>query len=442
MSQANRHRQQAPDELAFELNPYFRDLEPSATLAINETVSRMWQDGEVVYHLGFGESRFPVHPLLIAALNEHARAKSYLPARGLPQLLGAVAGYYSRHLGIAFEPAQVVVGPGSKALIYAIQMALSAELYLPSPSWVSYAPQARMLGKRVRYIPSRVEDDYALDLGVFEKLLESSQTEQRLLIINSPNNPTGGMLSTTELEALAEFCRRHNVIVLSDEIYFRVHGDQAHQSIAEFYPEGTLVLGGLSKHLSIGGWRLGVALFPKTAGGRDLSRAVVAIASETWSAVAAPVQHAGVVAYEGNETIEEYTETCNAIHHARTRHLRDGLVQLGIRCTPADGAFYVTANFDRWQRSLADCGIRTSDDLAVDLLNKFNIATLPCSAFGLPPETLSLRLTSSYLDMEKDSDGDRVLSLYADSPETLMDPANHPNFAACLDAFARFTASI
>ena len=150
MSKAKPHRHGAASDFAIELHPYYRDLVPSPTLRINETVISKWRAGETVYHLGFGESRFPVHPLLLAALNEHAKAKSYLPSRGLPQLLDAVAAYYTRHLGIDFDAGQVVIGPGSKALIYAIQMAVGAELYLPTPSWVSYAPQARMLGKPVR----------------------------------------------------------------------------------------------------------------------------------------------------------------------------------------------------------------------------------------------------------------------------------------------------
>lgn len=441
MSRADSHTNRAQSEFTIELNSYFRDLAPSATLAINETVNRMWKAGETVYHLGFGESRFPVHPLLLDALREHGHAKSYLPARGLPELLDAVAGYYTRHLNMRFDPAQVAVGPGSKVLIYAIQMALSAELYLPSPSWVSYAPQAMMLGKRVRFIPSRVDDDYKLDLGELEKLLETSKTDQRLLIVNSPNNPTGRMLRVSELEALAAFCRRHNIVVISDEIYFRVRGDCEHHSIAAYYPEGTIVLGGLSKHLSIGGWRLGVALFPDTNSGRDLLRAVVAIASETWSAVASPLQHAAIVAYEDAE-IEAYAETCRAIHSIRTRHLRDALVNLGIRCAPADGAFYVTANFDHWRQPLSVKGVNSSADLALHLLEEFRIATLPGSAFGLPPEVLSLRLTSSYLDMESAADGDRVLRLYEADLGTLMSPANHPNFTACLEAFGRFVESI
>ncbi len=440
MSHAERFVPRA--DRAIDLHAYYRDLEPSPTLRINEAVNRRWRNGEVVYHLGFGESRFPVHPLLLEALTEYGRAKSYLAAQGLPELLEAVAGYYTRHLDVPFAASQVVVGPGSKGLIFAVQMAMSAELFLPSPSWVSYAPQAEMIGKRVRYIPSRVEDDYRLDLEAFDRMLGDSGTEQKLLVINSPNNPTGIMLDEAFLAELAGFCRERNVIVMSDEIYFRVRGERPHRSIAGFYPEGTIVLGGLSKHLSIGGWRLGVALFPDTTGGQALVQAVTAIASEIWSAVAAPVQHAAVVAYAGRPEIEDYTRTCAAIHGIRTRHLKHSLEALGVRCTAADGAFYITPNFDRWREALARKGVTTSVELARHLLDEHGIATLPCSVFGLPPEMLSLRLTSSYLDMEKDSDGERLLALYANDPETLMSPEHHPNFAACIAEFGRFVDSL
>ena len=425
-----------------DLNPYFSGLMPSPTLAVNERVAELRREGRTVYHLGFGESRFPVHSRLAAALQQHSMAKSYLAAQGLPELRETVARYYTTQLRQPFGADQVIVGPGSKALIFAVQMAMSADLFLPSPSWVSYEPQAQMLGKRVSYIPSRVENDHALDLDALDALLAGSSTPQRLLILNSPNNPTGMMLDEASLQALAGFCRERNVVVLSDEIYFRVRQDREHHSIARYYPEGTIILGGLSKHLSIGGWRLGVALVPDHDAGRRLLGAMTAIASEIWSAVASPVQHAAVIAYAGDPDIEDYTATCSAVHALRTRFLRDGLITVGIRCTPAEGAFYLTANFDRWRTALAERGVKTSQDLAEYLIEEFSIATLPCSVFGLPPETLSLRLASSYLDMESDDDGSRVLNAYQANPATLMSEQHHPRFHACIAAFGAFIASL
>ncbi|MDJ0653513.1 MAG: aminotransferase class I/II-fold pyridoxal phosphate-dependent enzyme [Xanthomonadales bacterium] len=427
------------------LNPIFDGMAPSPTLHINQAVASMWSAGETVYHMGFGESRFPVHPLLERALNEHAHTKSYLPALGLAELRDAVARYYSQHLGVTFRSDQVIVGPGSKALIYALQMSLQAQLFLPSPSWVSYAPQAQLLGKPVTYIPSQVDGGYQLNLTALDRMIPDPSVSQSLLIINSPNNPTGQMLDRGFLLELAEFCRERGLLVISDEIYFRVdHGDEPHVSLARFYPEGTFVLGGLSKHLSLGGWRFGVALVPDSEQGMATLDAMEIIASEIWSAVAAPVQHAAITAYSGTPEIEQYIVDCSIIHGRRTRFLAEELGRIGFTCTTPHGGFYLTANCNRWAGKLASRDVNTSADLAMYLLENHHIASLPCDAFGLPPETLSLRLATSYLDMETDRKAETLLNLYRGgiNPDAFMNEAHHPNTHACLAAFKQFADSL
>ena len=420
------------------LNPVFERLTPSSTLHINEAVNRLWQEGKNVYHLGFGESRFAVHPKIQDALASHAHTKSYLPALGLPALRSAVANYYSQKLALKITSDQIIIGPGSKALIYALQMALDADLYLPAPSWVSYAPQAQLLGKSVHYVPSSVSDNYRFDLDAFERMLSTSNKPQKLLVINSPNNPTGQMFDAEFLKALADCCRRNNVLVISDEIYFLVtHSNSNHDTLARYYPEGTFILGGLSKHLSLGGWRLGVAIMPDNNTGRMLTDVVKVIASETWSSVSTPVQHAAVLAYSGDPEIEAYIQSCARVHGIRTRYLHDRLTALGIHCTQPQGAFYVTANFDKFADKLNARGVFTSPQLAAVLLEEHAIATLPADAFGVPEHTLSLRLASSYIDMETDEDSARLLDLQTDD-QTFVSAAHHPNLNACIDELTKF----
>ncbi len=428
-----------------DLNPVFGARAPSSTLSINESVARLWEQGERVLQMGFGESRFAVHPRIRDALISNAGAKSYLPARGLPALCEAVARYHSDKLGISISPHQVIIGPGSKALIYALQLALEAELYLPTPSWVSYAPQAQLLNKPVTYIPSKVADSYRFDWREFDRLVQSSGKTQKILLINTPNNPTGQMLDEPFLRKLANYCRRENILVLSDEIYFLIrHGLASHRSVAEFYPEGTFIVGGLSKHLSIGGWRLGFAIMPDTRSGEEAMLAIEVIASEIWSAVSAPVQFAAVTAYSGDPEIEAYIQSCSEIHGIRTRFMRDGLAGLGIHCTDPQGAFYLTANFDHLSVKLQERGINRSFELASELLGRHSLATLSADSFGIPEETLSLRLASSYLDMENDSDSARLLQLHASgiSEKEFMSKAHHPNSHAAVEGFADFIASI
>ncbi len=429
----------------FTLNHFFNSNRPSSTLAINEQVKARWAKGQRLFHMGFGESRFAVHDKLHSALSEHAAEKSYLSSKGYAPLCETVARYYSGKLELDFKADQVIVGPGSKALIYALQLALGADLFLPTPSWVSYAPQASLLGNRHFYIPQGVELGCHFELSALDKLVQASRNRQKLLIVNSPNNPTGQMYTGEFLEALANYCREQNILVISDEIYALVqHGSIKHESIAKYYPEGTFVLGGLSKHLSIGGWRLGVALLPDTPSGQKLMTALEVIASEIWSSVASPVQYAAQVAYSNDASVEAYIKTCTAIHGVRTRFLHEGLASLGIRCTEPDGAFYITANFDHWKPQLNALGIHTSTQLAGYLLDTHDLATLACDSFGMDPAKMSLRLASSYLDMEKNEDSQRLVTLFESNigDNEFMSPRHHPNMHAAIDEFERFVRSM
>lgn len=421
-----------------------QNLGPASTLHMNERVQAMWASGQTVYHLGFGESRFPVHPKMQEALRANAHQKSYLPGQGLLELREAVAAFYSKQLRRTVSPAQVVVGPGSKSLIFALQMALDAELLLPTPSWVSYAPQAQLLGKSVRRIPASSRDNYILTLDALSETVLRSPSPTKMLLLNSPCNPTGGMLEPSFLQVVADFCRREQILVLSDEIYGLVsHGIRPHVSIAEYYPEGTVVLGGLSKHLSLGGWRLGVAVLPAGQASNDLMLAVRTIASEIWSTPTAPVQFAAVVAYRDDPELAAYIDECARLHTIRTQHFWRELTALGVSCGQPQGGFYLFANFDRWRESLAVLGVRSSPDLAIFLLEEYQLATLPGTAFGAPPEDLSLRLATSYVDMEDDSAAERILAAFranADPGALMRD--HHPAMNEAIGRFRQFVSRL
>ncbi|MEM7115315.1 MAG: aminotransferase class I/II-fold pyridoxal phosphate-dependent enzyme [Chloroflexota bacterium] len=424
----------------FKLSPHI-DLDPSPTLGINERVRELWEADKTVYHFGFGESRFPVHPLLQRALSENAHRKSYLPVQGLAPLREAVAAYYGAKLGITASPKQVMISPGSKAMLFAIQMALDADLLLPTPSWVSYAPQAQMLGQHVYQIPATAVSDYQLTIPALTETVAKADDGQKLLIINTPSNPTGAMLSAEFLQKLADFCRQHQIFVISDEIYgFVPHGSRPHVSLAQFYPEGTAVLGGLSKHLSLGGWRLGHAILPATA--PELMQAVIKIGSEIWSSPSAPVQYAAITAYENNPEIEAYIADCAAIHAARTKHLWSWFQELGIRCTQPEGGFYLTPNFDRWREPLAAKGVTTSTELATYLLENHRIATLPAAVFGVPPTELSLRVATNYIDMEDDAAANKLLNHWQAHRDAAKLMQQHPQMDAAVDQLKQFVTTL
>lgn len=424
----------------------------SPTLYINQRVKEMWAAGEQVYHLGFGESRFPVHPKVREALIAHADAKSYLPTAGIPELRAAIADFYTKQMGVDARADQVFVAPGSKALLYAFQVALAGETLLPTPSWVSYAPQAHLHNRPVRYIPAgpsrgagrRPDDDFRLNPDALRATLAESRHDQRILVLNSPSNPTGQMLDAALLEEIAHICRESNTLVLSDEIYaLTAHGHQEHISISRFYPEGTVVLGGLSKHLSLGGWRLGAAIVPPGETGQQLLQAVVRVGGEIWSCVTAPVQYAALAAYADDPEILAYIAACTRLHAARTQHLWRGLSELDVSCARPDGGFYLFPDFDAWRKPLAARGIHTSDDLARHLLEEWRIATLPGTAFGVAAQELCLRLSTSYVDLESDAQAEALLARHRageDADALVQD--HHPTLAGALANFRAFLASL
>lgn len=416
----------------------------SPTLALNERVTRLWAAGQTVYHLGFGESRFPVHPKLAAALAANFHRTSYPPAQGIAELRSAVAGFYRRHFGLDASPEQVIVGPGSKALLFAALTALDGDVLLPTPSWVSYGPQAQLLGRTVLRIPATAADGYALTLDALDRTVAQSQHPQKVLVLNSPCNPTGQMLAPAQIAELVDYCRARRIVILSDEIYaLTAHGHRPHVSLGKAYPEGALVCGGLSKHLSLGGWRLGVAVVPPGEAGAALMRAMRVVAGEIWSAPTAPVQYAAALAYSGDFEIEAYIAECARLHALRTQHVWSWLVEFGIPCAQPDGAFYLFPNFDRWREPLARRGVRTADELAAYLLEHHRIAALPGTAFGVPPGELSLRLATSYLDMETDAQAAALLAAWRAAPdaETFLRD-HHPATQEAIRRLGEFVRSV
>ncbi len=373
----------------------------SPTLAINEAVAKRRADGQDIIHLGFGEASFPLHPLLQTALTEAAKHTGYAPVSGIPKLREAIAGYLERTRQLSCSPEQIVVGPGSKPLLYALLQILEGDLLLPVPSWVSYAPHARLVGRRVIDVETDSTDHHCVTPEKLTEALDRARNDgadPRILIVNTPSNPTGGMFTYDDAEAIALWSKEAAITLICDEIYAELaHGWREHISPARFYPEGTIVTGGLSKAFSAGGWRLGYAVLPKTEQGTHVVRALRAVASEIWSSASTPVQEAAIVAFSPNPAIEEYVRLSAHVHGFVALWLYEVFANLGIPCPRPAGAFYLYPDFSPWRQALLVRGVRTNEELAHYLLNEWNIATLPANAFGEEPEALRLRLATSML---------------------------------------------
>lgn len=373
------------------LNPNLLGLTPSATLAINERSNELIAQGRRIYKLGLGQSPFPVPPVVVEALRQAAAEKDYLHVRGLRPLRETVTEFLHRRHGIERQRRQVLVGPGSKELIFLTQLAYAGELLVPSPSWVSYAPQARIIGRRVKWLPTEFARDWKLRPETLDAHCQGMPGVPRLLILNYPGNPTGVSYREEELAALAEVARRHQVLVVSDEIYADLDHSGRTASISHHYPEGTIVSTGLSKWCGAGGWRLGLFSFPEEL--EWLCAAVAVIGTETFTSVSTPIQYAAIRAFQGGPEIDRYVSASQKVLGLLGRQCRKILVDAGCRLPPLDGAFYLFPDFSPHQEKLAARGINGSAALTEKLLEDTGVATLPGAAFGRPAAELTLRLS-------------------------------------------------
>jgi aspartate aminotransferase len=372
------------------LNLNVRSLSQSATLAINEQSAQLQAEGKKVHKLGLGQSPFPVPQPVVEALKSHAHEKDYLAVKGLRELRAAVAAYHRQREGIGYDEADVMVGPGSKELMFVLQLVYYGELVIPTPSWVSYAPQAQIIGRQVRWVSTDGANGWRLMPERLEQLCQDDTDRPRIVILNYPSNPTGGTYTTDELKELAKVARRYRVVLLSDEIYGPIHHRGQHVSIARFYPEGTIISGGLSKWCGAGGWRLGTFTFPRTL--RWLQDAMAVVASETYTSTTAPIQYAAVRAFEGGYELEDYLFQSRRILRALGRCLHQRLRDAGVSCAAPAGAFYLFPDFEPMREALNGRGINTSRAFCERLLEETNVAILPGEVFGRPPEELTARL--------------------------------------------------
>ena len=399
------------------LQDHLNELGIPANLRINDQINTFKRQCALngcerpYHHFAFGQSPFSPPQAVIEALKENAHKHEYLPTAGLPELRQAIALYYQKKFNLTCTGDQVVVSPGSKEMISMILAAVEGTLIIPSPSWVSYLPQAKILKKDVLSIKLSGDNDYKLTPEQLEHAVEHTHTRQRLLILNNPNNPTGAVYSRDELQALVAVCEKYNIIVISDEIYARTSFDfDNYVSMGELYPEKTIVTGGLSKDRSAGGYRLGVGIFPQSPG---LMHDILKIAGSTYSCVAAPIQYAALEAYSMNADIESYMDECTRIHKLvgeKTADLFRGIP--GVRATVPRGAFYLYVDFGAYHDKLQTLGLKTCAEFCEHMLKVEHTAMLPGESLLLRDDDYGVRI--SYVDY----DGDAVLAAWRRQPPT------------------------
>ena len=378
------------------LNLNVRGLTPSSTLAISEKCRELEKLGRQVFKLGLGQSPFPVPSHVVESLRKNAHQKDYLPVKGLPGLREAISDWNLRTQKVVTHPDHILIGPGSKELIFILQLVYYGDLIIPTPSWVSYSPQAQIIGRPVHWVPTHENNFWRLSYEELEELCQKDPDRPRLMILNYPSNPTGYTYPIERLKLLAQVARKYQVIVVSDEIYGMLHHQGQHVSIARYYPEGTIISNGISKWCGAGGWRLGTFSFPKELDW--ILSAMAVAASETYTSTSAPIQYAAITAFLESSEMDQYVLNCRKVLKAIAKKLTGMLHKMGLNTPLPQGGFYLFPNFSIFREHFHQQAIFTSSDMCRRLLTDTGVAMLPGSDFGRPQDEFTARLAYVHLD--------------------------------------------
>lgn len=350
----------------------------SPTMAVLAAAEKLKAEGIDVADFGPGEPDFPtpdhIKRAAIKALDEN-RTK-YTAAAGIMPLHQAICDWHTRELGSSYAPAECVVNVGGKHAIFQTICALinaGDEVVIGAPYWVSYPDMVKYAGGVPVFAESRAEDGFVLRAADLEKQITP---KTRIVIVNSPSNPTGAVIPADEFQRILAVCKKHNVFLLSDECYSHfTYGDAKPYSIASApdSKDTLIIAGSFSKTFAMTGWRLGYILGPK-----QLVDAIAKLQSQSTSNPTSIVQYAGLEAMCGSM---ESVGVMLAEYNRRREHIVAGLRAIpGVECNMPQGAFYVFPNVSsQLHASMPDSGA-----VAKQLLDREHVAVTPGDAFGAP----------------------------------------------------------
>jgi len=351
-------------------------IKPSATLAVNARAQELKARGREIISLAVGQPDFgtPAHVCEAAKAALDEGFTRYTPVPGIPELREAVAGYYARFYGASASADNAIVSNGGKQVLYNLLMALlnpGDEVLIPAPYWVSYPAMVQLADGVSVFVPTTAEQEYL----VTPEALEAACTARtRVLLLNSPSNPTGCCYTQARLDEIAAWARARGVFVISDEVYDRlVYAPAEPASLAkawEAHPETIAIVGALSKSFCMTGWRVGYALAHET-----LVKAMSKIQGQSTSNVNSIAQKAALTALSGSwDIVEEMKRS-----FVRRRDIAHGIITgWGAQCPRPDGAFYLFPVLDRFFTPDAP----DSAAMCTKLLDQAGVALVPGSAFG------------------------------------------------------------
>ncbi len=323
------------------LSQQVQRLRPSSTIAVTSRALEMQRMGIDVLSMAAGEPDFdtPAHVVAAAKAAIDAGKTRYTQVQGIPELREAIAAKLLRENGLNYTAEQVTVGNGGKQSLFNAFFALldpGDEVLIPAPYWVSYPEMVRFAGGVPVAVTTRPEDGYRLDVDVLRAAITP---KTKLIVLNSPGNPTGAVFPAATLRAVAELAQRHGLTIVTDEMYEHIIYDHEHVSVARFAPEHTLTVNGASKAYAMTGWRIGYA-----AGPLPVIKAMNAIQGQSTSNASSVSQWAAATAIADSR---EFIEMARGKFQQRRDRIVAGLNALGLPTPTPDGAFYVLTDTTR-----------------------------------------------------------------------------------------------
>lgn len=361
------------------------------------------------YGFAFGQSPFPVPKPVQDALINNANKGTYAGVPGIPELRETISRYNKRNFGMDVDSKRVYVGPGTKELIFNLLEILHGTVILPTPAWLGYLPQIRLLKKNFHMLPAR--SNGKITPNDLEHLVLRLHDRQRILILNNPNNPTGLVYSQLELEEITDVCRKFQILVISDEIYAQTTYDiNKFVSMGKIYPEGTFVTNGLSKSHAAGGYRLGYVIFPQHT--YELRQQFKKILATEYTATSTPIQHAAIAGFQESVEMDEYFEITRSIHHIMGDYTYQALNKIeGVKTTRPEATFYLLANFNAYSDYFLANKISNSQKFSESLIqHPYHTALVGGDSLVLERTDFSARI--AFVDY----DGQRAMKNYVDNP--------------------------
>tara|TARA_B100001564_G_scaffold359098_1_gene379642 strand:+ start:3195 stop:4418 length:1224 start_codon:yes stop_codon:yes gene_type:complete len=361
------------------------NLKPSSTLLINEESKKLEKKGKKIFKFGFGQSPFDIPEDIVEELKNNAHQNKYLPMQGLPELRSTIAKYMSKEKNYEYDADQIIIGPGSKELMFLLHILFDGDVILPAPSWVSYAPQALIGRNKVHWIQTKRQNNWFPTSQQIENIILKNNKKNYLLFINSPNNPSGQVCEN--LSEISYLTKKYNLIILSDEIYSELSFEKNFQSISNYCPEKTIISTGISKWCGAGGWRLGFFIIPKSL--KKINDKIKVLVSETFSSVSAPVQYAVISAYKNDH--RDYIKKSKDILKNVGEYVYDNLKSNNVLISKPKGGFYLMPEFTNKIFS-------SSQEMCKIILRDTGVALLPGSDFGFSKKKLITRLSFTDFD--------------------------------------------